>query len=226
MHLHPTRARVLATCLSALAGYVDATGFLMLGGFFVSFMSGNTTRLAVGIARGSSEAAMAAGLIGLFVVGVIAGSLVGHYTVPHRRVAILALVAVLLALAAGISAAGAPGLAAIPMALAMGAENAVFADHGGEVRIGLTYMTGTLVKLGQRLTAALLGGDRFAWTPYLLLWLGLAGGGVTGALVYSAIDVGGLWIAAVIAAILAVAAWRIGPDPVQTSTADTARRAE
>jgi len=190
---------VLATCLSALAGYVDATGFLMLGGFFVSFMSGNTTRLAVGIARGSSEAAMAAGLIGLFVVGVIAGSLVGHYTVPHRRVAILALVAVLLALAAGISAAGAPGLAAIPMALAMGAENAVFADHGGEVRIGLTYMTGTLVKLGQRLTAAL---------------------------VYSAIDVGGLWIAAVIAAILAVAAWRIGPDPVQTSTADTARRAE
>jgi len=76
VHLHPTRARVLATCLSALAGYVDATGFLMLGGFFVSFMSGNTTRLAVGIARGSSEAAMAAGLIGLFVVGVIAGSLV------------------------------------------------------------------------------------------------------------------------------------------------------
>ena len=226
MHLHPTRARVRATCLSALAGYVDATGFLMLGGFFVSFMSGNTTRLAVGIARGSAEALMAAGLIGLFVVGVIAGSLVGHYTAPHRRVTILALVATLLALAAGVSAAGAPGLAAIPMALAMGTENAVFADQGGEVRIGLTYMTGTLVKLGQRLTMALLGGDRFGWTPYLLLWLGLAAGGVAGALVYSAINIGGLWIAAVIAAILAVAAWRIGPDPVQTSTADTGRRAE
>ena len=212
MHLHPTRARVLATCLSALAGYVDATGFLMLGGFFVSFMSGNTTRLAVGIARGSSEAAIAAGLIGLFVVGVIAGSLVGHFTVPHRRVTILAFVAVLLALAAGISAAGAPGLAAIPMALAMGAENAVFADQGGEVRIGLTYMTGTLVKLGQRLTMALLGGDRFGWTPHLLLWLGLAAGGVTGALVYSRIGSGGLWIASGVAAVLALVAWKIGPD--------------
>lgn len=30
-------------------GYVDAVGFMMTGGFFVSFMSGNSTRLAVGL---------------------------------------------------------------------------------------------------------------------------------------------------------------------------------
>ena len=40
----------LAVTLSAVAGYVDAIGFLKLGGFFVSFMSGNSTRLGVGLA--------------------------------------------------------------------------------------------------------------------------------------------------------------------------------
>ena len=31
--------------MSTLAGYVDAIGFLHLGGLFVSFMSGNSTRM-------------------------------------------------------------------------------------------------------------------------------------------------------------------------------------
>nr|WP_295670961.1 DUF1275 family protein [Sphingomonas sp.] len=47
-----------------MAGYVDAVGFLATGGYFVSFMSGNSTRLAVGIAQGAASAAITAGLIG------------------------------------------------------------------------------------------------------------------------------------------------------------------
>lgn len=35
------RLKLMAACLSALAGYVDAIGFIKLGGFFISFMSGN-----------------------------------------------------------------------------------------------------------------------------------------------------------------------------------------
>src|ERR1019366_5919862 len=42
----------LACALSALAGYVDAIGFLHLGGLFVSFMSGNSTRMGVSLAEG------------------------------------------------------------------------------------------------------------------------------------------------------------------------------
>jgi len=63
MKSYQRRVRVLAGGLSALAGFVDATGFIGLGGFFVSFMSGNTTRLAVGLAQGTAAAATAAGLI-------------------------------------------------------------------------------------------------------------------------------------------------------------------
>jgi uncharacterized membrane protein YoaK (UPF0700 family) len=33
--------------LTGLAGYVDALGFVRLGGLYTSFMSGNTTQLAV-----------------------------------------------------------------------------------------------------------------------------------------------------------------------------------
>ncbi len=41
----------LACALSLLAGYVDGIGFLHLGGLFVSFMSGNSTRLGVSLAE-------------------------------------------------------------------------------------------------------------------------------------------------------------------------------
>ncbi len=53
------RRQSLAAALAALAGYVDAIGFVKLGGLFVSFMSGNTTRMAVGLAGGSAVAAVA-----------------------------------------------------------------------------------------------------------------------------------------------------------------------
>ena len=211
MKLYTARARALATCLSGLAGFVDATAYIHLGGFFVSFMSGNTTRLGVSLADGSNDAALAGGLLLTFVAGVVLGSMTGQVFTTRRQPAVLMLVSLLLAGAATLSALGHPWLAAIAMALAMGAENAVF-EIDGEVRIGLTYMTGTLVKLGQRITAALLGGDRFGWMPYLLLWMGLAAGGLAGALAYAQSGVGGLWIAAGVAGVLAVLAARMGPD--------------
>jgi uncharacterized membrane protein YoaK (UPF0700 family) len=211
MKLYTARARALATCLSGLAGFVDAMAYIHLGGFFVSFMSGNTTRLGVSLAEGSSDAALAGGLLLTFVAGVVIGSMTGQIFLSRRQPAVLVMVAVLLAAAATLSAFDKPWLAAIAMALAMGAENAVF-EIDGEVRIGLTYMTGTLVKLGQRITAALLGGDRFGWVPYLLLWMGLAAGGLAGAMTYARMGVGGLWIAAGVAGVLAIMAARMGPD--------------
>jgi len=98
----------------------------------------------------------------------------------------------------------------VAMGLAMGAENTVF-EENGEVRIGLTYMTGALVKVGQRLAVALTGGDRWGWTPFLLLWAGLVAGGVAGALSFPRLGLASLWLAAGAAAVLALAAALITP---------------
>jgi uncharacterized membrane protein YoaK (UPF0700 family) len=204
------RVWLLAACLSALAGYVDAIGFVELGGFFVSFMSGNSTRLGVGVVESAAAWSLAAGLIAAFVLGVLAGSLTGRAIGHRRRAAVLALVTVLLAAAALMGSLGYPLAAAAFMAMAMGAENTVF-ERDGEVSIGLTYMTGTLVKLGQRVAAAALGGDRLGWLPYLILWLGLVVGAVGGALSHARIGLAALWGAVVAAALIAAAAARLKP---------------
>ncbi len=203
---YPKRLQVLAASLSALAGYVDALGFLKLGGFFVSFMSGNSTRMSVGIVEKTSDAAIAGSLIALFVVGVMSGSLVGHKAGQRRRPAVLAAVALLLTVAAVSEHLALGALAVAALALAMGAENAVF-DRDGEVSIGLTYMTGTLVKFGQRLAHSVMGGDRWAWLPYLVLWAGLALGASAGAYVYNTLGFEtGISIAAFVSIVFAVLA--------------------
>ena len=98
------------------------------------------------------------------------------------------------------------------LAFAMGAENTVFAQDG-EVRVGLTYMTGALVKLGKAITAALLGEDRFGWAPHLLLWLGLVAGAALGAVAFNALGPAALWIAAAVMAALAALAARLDLAP-------------
>ena len=210
MNRYDGRVRLLAAGLSALAGFVDAIGFISLGGFFVSFMSGNTTRMAVGVAQGTAAAAIAAAVIAGFVAGVVLGTLTGRMVRRHRAAIILMLVGGLLAVAALCGMSGLQACAAAAMTLAMGAENAVF-EREGEVHIGLTYMTGTLVKLGQHLTAALMGGPPLAWLSYLLLWLGLAGGAIAGALIFPLLGLAALWIAAGAAAVFAAIAARILP---------------
>jgi uncharacterized membrane protein YoaK (UPF0700 family) len=192
----------LAASLSAVAGFVDAVGYLKLGGFFVSFMSGNTTRLGVALGGGlPGQAAKAAGLIGLFVAGVVLGAVVVRAGAGRRGVVLAAEAALLVAAATafslGLDAAGALGLV-----LAMGVENAVF-QRDGEVAVGLTYMTGALVKVGQRLAAALAGGPRWTFAPYLLLWASLCSGAVLGAACYGRLGGAAVWIAALALAGLA-----------------------
>src|SRR5581483_10521311 len=172
----------LACALSALAGYVDGIGFLHLGGLYVSFMSGNSTRMGVSLAEGDFQAAaQASGLIALFVAAAVC------------------------------HAAGLDSTAVAAIVLAMGLENAVFQIEGGS-GLGLTYVTGALVKVGQLIAAALAGGARFGWVPNLLLWAALFAGSLAGALVYHWINLAAIWFAAVAAlalgAMVAVAARR------------------
>jgi len=205
------RAQIIAVSLALLAGFVDGIGFVSLGGFFVSFMSGNSTRLGVGLTHDLTYALTALGLIAAFVIGAAAGSLVGHAAAHHRRSAVLLTVAVTLALAALLDGLGVAMAAAGLMAFAMGAENATF-EEGGETRVAVTYMTGALVKMGQRLAAVLRGGSGEGFFAYALLWLGLVTGAVSGALAFTQLGTAALWIASAFAALLGLIA-RADPEP-------------
>lgn len=206
MRRYEKRQRLLAIGLAALAGFVDALGFLKLGGLFVSFMSGNSTRLAAGITGVVPGSLFAGALIAAFVGGVMAGETVGRLAGRRRKQAVLAFVLVALAIASATATHGGDLVPApLLMAVAMGSANAVF-QRDGEVSVGVTYMTGTLVKIGQHLTTAFAGGPSFAWVPYLLLWLGLIAGATSGAAVFPILDLKALWIAVALAALLLVGA--------------------
>jgi uncharacterized membrane protein YoaK (UPF0700 family) len=195
--LDSSRNIALACALSALAGYVDGIGYLHLGGLFVSFMSGNSTRMAVSLAAGHfAKAAEALGLIALFVFGAACGSLIVLGRGVHRQPWLLAVEALLL-IVAGLAhtTLGFDRLAISIIVLAMGLENAVFQIEGGG-GLGLTYVTGALVKVGQLIAAAMTGGARFAWVPNLLLWAALVAGSVGGALAYQWINLAAIWFAA------------------------------
>jgi uncharacterized membrane protein YoaK (UPF0700 family) len=194
--LDSRRNVALACALSALAGYVDAIGFLHLGGLFVSFMSGNSTQMGVSLAEGHwLNAAAALGVIALFVIGAAAGSLIVLGRGVNRQPWLLLAEASLLATAAICYALGMSKAAVAAIVLAMGLENAVFQIHGG-AGLGLTYVTGALVKVGQLAAAALTGGPRWDWAPNLLLWAALVAGSLCGALAYHWINLAAIWFAA------------------------------
>lgn len=186
--------RSLAVAIAALAGFIDALGFIQLGGLFVSFMSGNSTRFAVGMQHAplAPISLLPAVMILLFVLGVMGGRVLRHYATRRPSTSILAAMTALLALAGLLFEQDLPVRAVMLMAVAMGAANNIFFRQG-EVSIGVTYVTGTLVKLGQRLAGLLLKEKGTEWLHYLLLWLGLVVGAGMGAIGYATFGFGVLW---------------------------------
>lgn len=201
----------VAVGLAVLAGYVDALGFLTTGGFFVSFMSGNSTRLGVGAGLMRWSAAVAAGsLIAAFVAGVTMGTLAAHFG-RRPRASVMVLVTALLALATAARATTGGLLAAALLAMAMGSENAVFqgsAITGGGPTFGVTYMTGALVKVGQGLARAVLGEAGGPWLRFLGLWGGLSLGAVLGAVVWTWASAWAFSLALAGAVLLTAWTWR------------------
>ena len=186
------REWLLAGLLSSTAGYLDAVGFLDLGGYFVSFMSGNSTRMSAEAATGNLEGAgKAIGLIALFFVGSFLGAVAARF--QDGRTSVLVLTSVLVSVAVVASyQSWFPVPAILLVVVAMGTMNATFLREG-EVSVGLTYMTGAVVKAGQRLADAVFGGPRWLWLTHLILWASLAGGALLGGWAYSAWGSTALW---------------------------------
>lgn len=197
---------ILVASLSVLAGMTDAIGF-MASGDFVSFMSGNTTRLAVAIGAGEL------GLIGrlllliaTFVIGNALGVLLSRFSRRHAM-------PLLLCIATLLSVAGlwpfADTLPALLAAIiAMGMLNAVVEEVNG-LPVGLTYVTGALLRFGRGLGRWLLGERRNGWRVQLVPWAGMFVGAVIGAVLEQQMGLKALLFSGALAAVLGFVSLRI-----------------
>lgn len=176
-------------------------------------MSGNSTRMVVDLASGRLVAAgIAAAVLVSFFCGAAAGAVVTRRRNLDDRPAVLALVALLLIAALLLRWATDATVVGLPVAMAAAAAamcsmNSVF-HSGGVVSLGVTYMTGAVVKSAHTLVDALAGGS---WAPYrqqVALWASLAAGGVAGAALHVSWGVWALGVAAlVVVAAFAVTVW-------------------
>jgi uncharacterized membrane protein YoaK (UPF0700 family) len=216
-----TNDLTLAVLLIGVAGFVDAIGFLELKHLFASYMSGNSTQLAVAAAQAAwGDARSAGGVVTLFVAGVMTGRLLGMAAGNWRRCAILSVEAVLL----GAAALASFNVTIVLIVFAMGMQNAVL-RRAGDVKVSLTYVTGTLVTFAEKLADALVGAVRpFAWTSEALLWIGLVIGAAAGATVFGDYGAKALFAPAAVAAALAFVSGLAERRRLQTAREDAARQ--
>jgi uncharacterized membrane protein YoaK (UPF0700 family) len=220
-HLHRQKWRgriglALVASLSVLAGMTDAIGF-MASGDFVSFMSGNTTRLAVAISDG--DVGLTLRLIILvvtFVIGNALGIVIGRIG-GRRTLPLLLCIATLLCLAAAW-----PYDTQLPALLAaiiaMGMLNAAVEEVNG-LPVGLTYVTGALSRFGRGLGRWMLGERRNGWRVQLVPWSGMFIGAVLGAVLEQHFGLRALFASGLLAAGLGVLTlsiprrWQLGYMP-------------
>ena len=168
--------------MTLTAGFVDSAGYVQLGGLYLSFMSGNTTRMGVAIAAENFEVAMhAACIIALFVLGAGIGTAIGdranRFMAPIVYLAETSIFAIVIV--GSRVELGASLL--VLVATAMGMQNILHRKLWG-ADIGKGFVTGTLVSVGECLARA--PGQRAMLTPGLILgvsWTAFVAGVVIGA---------------------------------------------
>ncbi|ORW16190.1 hypothetical protein AWC17_15630 [Mycobacterium nebraskense] len=177
----------LSWVLAALAGLIGAAAFTHSAGYFVTFMTGNSERAVLGFFRDEQWLSIAAALVlASFVAGVVAASLCRrHFWLDHPHGPTV-LTALSLLVAAGVDIAidgwSTSQVSFVPVlfvAFGIGALNTSFVKSG-EVSIPLSYVTGTLVKMGQGIERHISGGAATEWLGYFLLWSAFVTGAVIG----------------------------------------------
>jgi uncharacterized membrane protein YoaK (UPF0700 family) len=199
---------LLLVCgLAALAGAVDACAIWQTKDIFVSFMSGNTTMLGVTLAHGSGGRLQAIGtVIAMFVVGAALGAVIRNFAGARHLAAVMLAVAAVLAAPVAL-----PHWRIPPLALAMGMLNTA-AHAAGPVHVSLTYVTGTLVKLGEGIGVLLCGkAKNWHWLKQAVPWLGMLAGAIAATWAVGAFATETFAALPVLALALAASSWRIGP---------------
>ncbi|WP_237723846.1 MULTISPECIES: DUF1275 family protein [unclassified Rhodococcus (in: high G+C Gram-positive bacteria)] len=207
MTARPWTRRAVATAVAMHLGFVDAFGFVVLGGFFVSSIDATTTR--AGVALGGSSwfvVGLAGAILAGFVVGVVLAAVVGRMWPRQRVPRVLLLAAGLLAAAGALHAVTTTApLIGFTLALAMGAE-ATLLETGG-----------LLAAAARGLTDRLFGRGPRRWARYLRLWGAAVVGAAAGAVTYRVLGFGALWVAAGAATIAAYAFRNSPTDPADAA---------
>ncbi|MBV4474003.1 MULTISPECIES: YoaK family protein [Pseudomonas] len=219
LHTQKWRGRVglaLVAALSVLAGMTDAIGF-MASGDFVSFMSGNTTRLAVAISAGDMSLTLRLViLVVTFIVGNALGVVVGRLGGRRALPLLLCIATLLCAAAVWPFEAQLPALLAA--IIAMGMLNAAVEEVNG-LAVGLTYVTGALSRFGRGLGRWMLGERRNGWRVQLVPWSGMFIGAVLGAVLEHHLGLKALFVSGLLAGLLGVVSlaiprrWQLGYMP-------------
>lgn len=185
--IYDSEAR-LSWLLAGLAGVLGATAFTHSAGYFVTFMTGNAQRAVLGVFRDDVWLSITATLLILFfLAGVVVASVCRrHFWVAHPHgPTVLTTFCLVFATALDIVVGGWEEslLDFVPIlfvVFGIGALNTSFVKDG-EVSVPLSYVTGTLVKMGQGIERHIAGGKIEDWLGYFLLYasfvLGAAAGG-------------------------------------------------
>lgn len=177
-----------AVSLAAVAGFLDGYAYLAYK-TYVSFMSGNTTLAGLKTGQALLLAVLPAGMgIACFLGGSFAGTWVADSKAAQAHRLIFGASAFLLAVFAALSLHGTPP--AVPgialLSFAMGLVNPALSKIGAEA-VSLTFVTGTLNKIGGHLASAARGevpaDAQGLWDTYGYrarveagLWVGFFGG--------------------------------------------------
>lgn len=192
----PARHLILGILLTGAAGFVDAVGFIELGGYFVSFMSGNTTQGGAALVAGAYPVfGLTIALVALFFIGSVVGAALAFSNLRWGPAAVSGAVFLGVSVTMALVLAGVPAsVAMLVLAASAGAQNAILPMRS-TVRLGATFVTGTLYTAGQELALALQGKvPPWRWLQHLGIWFGLLGGATLGALTHHVVGIHALFV--------------------------------
>ena len=149
--------------LVSVAALTDASLYLHSKELLAVYVTGDTSKLGQFASQGNFQKALPlAGIVATFFVGTSAAAWIGNRMGRWRAPVLLLAVGLLILTGWTASAPDYPYHLVLLLALAMGTLNQVCSQEPG-----VTFITGTLVKLGRTVAA----GDLSGALPLLLRWL-------------------------------------------------------
>jgi uncharacterized membrane protein YoaK (UPF0700 family) len=159
----PAAGQLFVLLLVTVAGMTDATLYQHSKELLAVYITGDSSKLGQFLQQGEMAKALPLlGIIGAFFISTTVTAWLGDRLASRRAPVLMTLIALLFFIAWPASAPEYPVMVVIIIALAMGALNQVDPDEPG-----VTFMTGTLVRLGRNLAK----GAFASAAPLALRWL-------------------------------------------------------